>query len=95
MDDLKKIKKLVMAELKHNPVARKSDKILFLEVCRRMGIDVYLSFNFLTLTNSLPNPESVRRCRQKIQSKHPELKDELTADRRAELETKYKAFVNA
>ena len=89
MDNLKNIKKIVMAELKQNPVSRKSDKVLFLEVCRRMGIDVYQSLDFLTLTNAIPNPESVRRCRQKIQQHHPELKDEKTVERRAELEEEY------
>lgn len=92
MDNLKQIKKIVMAELKQNPVSRKSDKILFLEVCRRMGIDVYQSMDYLFITNAIPNPESVRRARQKIQMEHPELKDEKTVERRAELEEEYRAF---
>ena len=92
MEDLRKIKKLVLAELKQNPVSRKSDQILFLEVCRRMGIDVYQSLDFLIITHQLPNPESVRRCRQKIQQQFPELRDEKTVERRAELETEYRAF---
>lgn len=95
MDDLKKIKKLVMAELKQNPVSRTSDQILFLNVCDRMGVDTFQSLDYLILTHQMPSFESCRRARQKIQREHPELKDELTADRRAELETKYKAFVNA
>lgn len=90
MEDLRKIKKFVLAELKQNPVSRKSDKVLFLEVCRRMGIDVYQPMDYLFITNAIPNPESVRRCRQKIQQHHPELRDEKTVERRAELEEEYR-----
>lgn len=90
--ELKKIKKFVLAELKQNPVSRKSDHILFLEVCRRMGIDVYQSMDFLLITHAVPSFCSVRRCRQKLQRQFPELKDEITTERRAELETEYRAF---
>lgn len=92
MDNLKQIKKLVMAELKQNPVSRKSDQILFLGVCRRMGVDTSHSFDDLVLNHQMPSFESVRRARQKAQSEHPELKDEKTMERRAELETVYRAF---
>jgi hypothetical protein len=89
MDNLRNIKKIVMAELKQNPVSRKSDKILYLEVCRRMGIDVYQPMDYLFITNAVPNPESVRRARQKVQAEHPEWKDEQTAENRANLEPEY------
>lgn len=42
--------------------------------------------------HQLPNPESVRRCRQKIQQQFPELRNEKTVERRAEMETEYRAF---
>ena len=92
MDNLKNIKKLVTEELKQNPVSRKSDQILFLNVCDRMGVDTFQSLDYLTLTHQMPSAESVRRCRQKIQREHPELKDEKTVERRAELEEEYRAF---
>ena len=95
MNDLKKIKELVMAELQQNPTARKSDPILFLGVCKRKDIDVSQSIKFLLETHAVPSFCSVRRARQKIQAKFPELKDEKTAERRAELEEEYRAFVNA
>ena len=89
MESLKKIKSLVKKELENNPASRKSDKVLFLEVCRRMGIDVYQPMDHLFITNAVPNPERVRRARQKVQAEHPEWKDEQTAENRANLEPEY------
>lgn len=90
--ELKKIKKIVKAELIKNPVTRKSDNLLFLSVCEQMGVDTFQCLDFLIITNALPSFESVRRCRQKLQREFPELKDEKTVERREELESEYRAF---
>lgn len=92
MENLKKIKALVKKELENNPVTRKSDMLLYLGVCRRLGIAVSDSFDKLVFSNKLPSYESVRRARQKLQAEFPTLKDDLTDERRKALIDDYRAF---
>ena len=89
MESLKKIKSLVKKELENNPATRKNDMYLYLEVCEKLGVNTSESFLYLVCFEKLPNPETVRRARQKVQAEHPEWKDEQTAENRANLEPEY------
>ena len=67
------------------PESRDSDKLLisylWIRTLRNKDIDPYSisGFELLRLfgtTDTLPNSESIRRSRQKLQEKHPELRGE-------------------
>lgn len=99
--DLKTIKEVVMAILKDDARARNNDGILYLRVLEYYGCVNDVDINGMTVPNflqyrehyKLPNSESVRRARQKIQARHPELaarKD--VAEKRMEKEREYRAF---
>lgn len=101
MNDLKTTTKLVKAILEADEQARNNDGYLYfkvLDVCgKRDGID-YIAMtirDFLPCVNSLnvPNSETVRRTRQKIQAAFPELAacDEVEAMRAAQ-EYEYRAY---
>ena len=89
MNDLKTTTKLVKAILEEDNQARNNDGYLYfkvLDACgKRDGID-YISMTireFLPHVNSLnvPNSETVRRTRQKVQQHHPELAANKTVAR--------------
>lgn len=44
------------------------------------------------LEHEIPTPESITRCRRKIQAIHPELVDTFTDEQRRQLETEFKSF---
>ena len=72
MDDLNKVSKVVKYILENHKQARNSDSYLYLKVLEhyagKQGIDIRdISIK------SFPIFESVRRSRQKIQAKYPEL----------------------
>ena len=81
MDELKNTAKAVKSALMTDAKARNSDEYLYFLVCKErlenIGIDIKtLSFERALLWRKvykLPPFETVRRARQKIQSKHPEL----------------------
>ena len=81
MNELQTTTKLVKAILEEDEQARNNDGYLYfkvLDVCgKRDGVD-YIAMtvqDFLPYVNSLnvPNSETVRRTRQKVQHHHPEL----------------------
>lgn len=97
MEQLKKISKIVLKILKEDELARKDDMHLFLRVHETLipSIGNYNTKTVLDLIRQkkLPSWESMRRARQKMQEKYPELRDEETAKYRYLEEEKYKKFV--
>lgn len=81
MKDLKTIKALVQAILERDQMARNSDSYLYFRVIQTIAtkhnidLDKVTVLSFLCNMKQYPFPpfESVRRTRQKIQEKYPEL----------------------
>ena len=75
--ELKNTTALVKELLEKEPATRNSDDYLYLKVCQKInGICLNLPFHQILLNRSkygYPAFESVRRARQKVQEKHPEL----------------------
>ena len=77
LKEIRKTSFLVKQILESNPKARDSDMILYLLVCKNRNKDVlkmrfgYVICNLRKL--GLPAFETVRRTRQKVQSKYPRL----------------------
>lgn len=101
MNKLKTTAALVKSILENDPKSRNSDSILYLNVLNicgeRNGIDIKtikVSDFLLHLGDSVFPPfESVRRARQKLQAKRPELRaNEEVQAFRAEEEKEYRAF---
>lgn len=79
-EELKNIVDLVHAFLRDDPETRSSDSVLYYKILdvygKRKGIDIEsmpIPCFFLQMAGEFPNYESVRRSRQKIQAKYPEL----------------------
>lgn len=91
MIKIRNIAKMVKEALIHNTTARNSDDYLYYLICsakmKSLGMDIKdISFAEGLLNRNhygLPNFETVRRTRQKIQQTHPELagNDEVEAMR--------------
>ena len=76
---MKDIKAIVLNILQNNPETRDSDKRLYIEVCRhKCPASLHTTFENAFLYSPLPNYESVRRSRQDIQSRHPDLRPSKT-----------------
>lgn len=77
-----KIYDLVKKLLEEKPERRDSDKQLIWAVWYTLGFaeTSYISFTKF-VSGSCPSAETIRRCRQKIQEKHPELQATLGARR--------------
>lgn len=75
-----------MAVLKNDTEARDNDRILWSRIWRAelciFGGDFMDNF----ISGKLTHPESIRRVRQKIQEKHPELRGERYNMRQTHLE---------
>lgn len=94
MSRLRNVEDTVYPILVRDERARYDDNYLFVQVVKTLGFDVTLPFETLMLTKGFPMYESVRRVRQKIQEKHPELKpDEVRQLRRAVRESEYLEYV--
>ena len=80
--------------LENNPETRSDDWLLILEVwkeCISTDITVEtLLKNHIEL--NVPNFESIRRCRQKIQADNPHLVSEVARTIRKKEETEYKQY---
>jgi hypothetical protein len=91
MHEIKNISKLVKDILIKYPDTRNSDTVLYLKVCETLNLSAMTKPFCVVLSSlktlSLPPFETVRRSRQKIQRKCPELAgtDEVE-EARAELE---------
>lgn len=89
MEEIKNTAKIVKEVLTDYPETRNSDMALYLEVCRKVNPEA-LTLPFWSVVSALklyklPNFETVRRTRQKIQASCPELSgnEEVTAGRAA------------
>ena len=97
MNQLQQTSTLVKQILIEDEAARNSDVYLYLKVCERLNPSALSKPFWAVLVGlkfyKLPPFETVRRARQKIQAKCPELaaSDEVE-DARAELETEYRNF---
>ena len=93
MKNLKKTEYVVEKILEAREEARKSDDILYLYVCEYLHNDVSsMSLkNFLTTRKDTGCPafETVRRTRQKVFEKRPELKPEKVTEFRKNMEDVY------
>lgn len=104
MDDLKTIQAVVRDVLEREPFCRNSDSFLELEVlkvyAKRMDIDLGTMTVDVLYQNrtawGFPKSESIRRTRQLVQAKHPELaaSDPIDGWRLAN-EERVKSFVRA
>ena len=97
MNDLKSTTELVKKILEERPEARNSDYILYSLICERVNRKILnLPFDMvLSLLDKrkIPNFETVRRTRQKVQEEFPELKGSIkTRQKRAEKEAAFREF---
>lgn len=95
MGKLQNIEPKVVRLLEEHPRARKDDWYL-LKVYYNEIIDVSF-MSFATVCDhheelGLPSFESIRRCRQKVQAKRPDLIDPSTAKHRHKLIDDYKEY---
>ena len=65
---------LVKDILTDNKESRGNDRRLYLELLKTTGYDTSVSIEQFFLDDDYPNLESIRRVRQKIQEKVPELR---------------------
>ena len=84
-NELKQINLLVYEILKHNKDARDNDDLLYIAVCTKINKKVLEMPFWLVMSNrkiyDLPNYETVRRSRQKIQQTFPEMKGSKAVER--------------
>lgn len=94
---LDSLKNIVEATLESNPKTRNSDPLLYAEVCRRTNPEV-AGLSFLEVMGhprkyGIPNYESIRRSRQKVQELRADLApSEPVKDYRTEFEKTYRKF---
>lgn len=93
MDKLKKVKDMVIFELENRPATRDSDRLLIVKIYEDFfGIKNEPFFDVL-MRDDLPNLESIRRCRAKVQEVRPDLKaSEKVQDFRFDKEQVYFSF---
>ena len=94
---LKTLEQVVFETLTEQPETQKDDFILILKVYEKLTDKDTMGQSFSVLMTyhndfGLPPFESVRRCRQKVQAKHPELVDPSTAKHRHKLIDEYKDY---
>lgn len=83
-NELRTTTKLVKEVLENFPATRNSDDLLYIKVCECINpIVINLSFKDMLLKRKewqIPAFESVRRTRQKVQAKNPELAGNSTVE---------------
>ena len=96
-EELLKISNIVKDILEIDELARRDDCYLMLKVLERTHpeeVGKRFSEVMLNAKRNKINFESIRRCRQKVQEKNPELKDEETAAKRNVEQAEYINFAN-
>ena len=71
---LYKLSEIVRSELESRPETRSSDRMLIYSVYRDHYGVINDKWSNVILNKDLPSFESIRRCRQKLQAKYPDLK---------------------
>lgn len=86
MNELKKIRDIVKAILLNDEQARNSDAYLYTQVVQYVAPHLYTKpFHMAMTAPGMPSYESVRRTRQKIQEKFPDLQaTEVVKEKREE-----------
>lgn len=97
MNNLKQISTLVKQILIEDETARNSDMFLYLKVCEKLNPSVLEKPFWLVISSlktfKLPNFETVRRTRQKLQADFPELASaERIKEKRTEKEQEFRDF---
>ena len=96
-DELKRTSNLVKLLLEEKPETRDSDMLLYIEVCKILNpesVKFPVEYVLLHLKEfGLPNTETVRRTRQKVQASFPELAGNRKVEKaRAENENAFRQF---
>ncbi len=74
MSRMKTYENIVREVLKEYPETRGNDRRLYLELLKTIGCDIHITVEEFFSGEEYPNLESIRRVRQKIQEKTPELR---------------------
>lgn len=96
-EELYKITNIVKEILETDELARRDDSYLMLKVLERTHpkeVGKKFSEVMLNAKRNKINFESIRRCRQKVQEKNPELKDKETSKAREREQSEYIDFAN-
>ena len=92
MDRLKRMQDKVEYVLNKHPQTRDNDRLLICVIYSRFyGADMNAPFKENMLNEKLPNFETIRRCRQKAQADHPELRGKRDSER-LERQAEYVAY---
>ncbi len=93
--ELYKLEDIVKEMLEKDYRAREDDAYLIFLVVQKMHPDMagttFANVMFNAKKNKI-NFESIRRCRQKVQATHPELKNKEIAEARFEEQTEYEKY---
>lgn len=92
---LRKIAGTVKEILEQDELARTDDCYLILKVLEKIRpneVGKAFSEVMLNAKKNKINFESIRRCRQKVQEKYPELKDAKTVEKRSKEIDEYREF---
>lgn len=89
--DILTVKPIVLKALQVHPHLRDSDEQLLVHVWRQQSKklckhNTFTFFGVLLITRQISTPESIRRCRQRLQELTPELRGEKWAERHREEE---------
>lgn len=64
------------------PQTRDDDRLLICVIYARFyGVNLHATFKEIMVDRNLPNFETIRRCRQKAQEQHPELRGKRDSER--------------
>lgn len=93
MSKLKKVSQMVREVLEQYPDTRSDDRLLIYTIYRNYYGIVNDKFVNVIMRHDLPNFESIRRCRQKIQEECEELRgDKQTEEARMNEQVEYIDF---
>ena len=101
MDEIRHTSNMVQNALETNPNTRNSDTYLYYVICREKLQEQGIDINSISLQEALlhrkeynlPNFETVRRSRQKIQENHPEYSSNSAVKAiRAEREMEFRQY---
>ena len=84
---------MILEVLQENEASRSDDYILYAEILERFYPEVAaMPFREALTCHSVPSYESIARVRRKVQRKYPEYESERAKQKRARLESEYRAY---